>query len=345
MIKKAVIGIFILSISALLITLFMYNQRYRMDLFGNKGEKGMKWEITLPQTGLHEVVEVVKGEGRDVLRGIKNAFIIDKAVDDNNKVLYEISYSQDEFGRRVVDNSQEATEFALWFGGGDLYGMGVSREDSIPQIFSKSNTKYSSYNYGFAGIGAQYPLRLLEITDFKKEIKEKNGVMIYVISEAHYPKTLGRFLHIYRPEMPDYKLVEGKLKYMGTYIETEPLTNWIKMVFGNSWLRRMLGDINELTTYTQEEHDTVCAIISSTNDKFLKQYPSSKFILFLHTNLPYIDREELTKCVKKNNIPYIDSYMEYDEDKFDSDPIDGHPTGYLNKLLVDKFNEYLNSQR
>ena len=312
-----------------------------MDLFGDKGHKGLKWEITLPQTGQYEVVEIVKAEGKEPLRGLKNAYISNKAVGSDGKVVYDITYTHDSFGRRLVDNSDEADKFALFFGGGDLYGMAVSRQEAIPNYFSKIRPDYRSYNYGFAGIGAQYPLRVLEKYDLTKEVKEKEGIMVYVISEAHYPKTLGKFLHIYRPEMPNYKMVNDELKYLGTFRETEPVTGWMKMIFGNSWLRRMMGDMNDLTSYTQEEHKTVCEIVKKTNTEFLKQFPTSKFILMLHTNLPWIDRKELTSCMKTNKIPFVDTYMEYDEDKFDSDPVDGHPTGYLNELLTEKLVEGL----
>lgn len=312
-----------------------------MDLFGSKGHKGMSFEITLPQIDQHELVKVVETTGKEVLRGLKNAKITNKTVASDGSIVYDLIYRHDEYGRRLVDNTENSNKFALFFGGGDLYGMGVARKDTIPSIFSRLKPEYKSYNYGFAGIGAQYPLRILETNNLRKEVKEATGVMIYVISEAHYPKTLGKFLHIYRPEMPDYKLVNGVLKYMGTFSETEPMSGWFKMVFGNSWLRRMMGDMNDYTSYTKEEHKLVCEIIKKTNNDFLAQFPESKFILMLHTNLPWIDRKELTSCSKENNIPLVDTFMDYDESKFDSDPVDGHPTAYLNELLVKKMMESL----
>jgi hypothetical protein len=345
MIKKLILFIFFCIATFLAITLFMYNQRYRMDLFGDQGKKGMKFEITLPQIGQYEIVEVKEGEGKETLRGIKNALITNKTISSNGNIVYDISYRQDEFGRRLVDYSSEASKFILWFGGGDLYGMGVSRENSMPQIFSKISPEYRSYNYGFAGIGAGYPLRILETTSLKREVNEKSGYMIYVLSEAHYPKTLGRFLHIYRPEMPHYKLLNGKASYAGTFKETEPFTYWIKMIFGNSWLRRMLGDMNDYTSYSEEEHKLVCEILSKTKTEFVRQFNDSQFILFLHTNLPEIERKKLTICAQEKKIPYVDTYMEYDESKFDSDVVDGHPTGHLNILLIEKLNEFLKTNQ
>lgn len=344
MMKKILILLSLLFLSLLLVMLFAYNQIGRMELFGDKGKVGLKWEIRLPETGQYELVEVKTSTGKETLRGLKNAKIINVATEKNGQVLYDLVYEQDELGRRKVDNSSETDKFIIWFGGGDLYGMGVERSATIPQIFSKKMPEYAGYNYGFAGIGAQYPLRILETTNLKRELKESQGLMVYVISEAHYPKTLGKFMHIYRPEMPDYQLEEGKLVYKGIYRETEPLVSGFKALFGNSWLKRILGDVNEFTSYSQKEHQTVCEIVKKTNQEFLKQYPNSHFILFLHTNLRNIERIKLSECCQKNRIHFVDTFMEYDEEKMESDPVDGHPTEYINLLLVEKFIEELKKQ-
>lgn len=314
-----------------------------MDLFGELGKKGMKWSITLPESGLSETVHIKEGDDKEPLRGIKNAYITDVATDESGKILYDITYKHDEFGRRIVEEVKNVApdKFAIWFGCGDIYGMGVSGKETIPQIFSEKNAEYKSYNYGFAGIGAQYPLRILETTNLKNELKEAYGMMIYVISEAHYPKTLGKFLHIYRPEMPNYKLINNDLVYRGTFRESEPYTYWFKMLFGNSWLKRMLGDVNELTTYSESEHQLVCAVITNTRKEFLKQFSNSKFILFLHANLRENERIRLTKCANDNEIDIVDTTISYDESKFESDKVDAHPTFLLNESLVDVFSKYV----
>jgi hypothetical protein len=328
---------------------FFYNsENLRMEIISGIGETGAKWERTLAD-GQKELIEIVQAGSHSDLRGPSNGIVHNYSMKPDGSYIFNVDYIYDEFGRRIVKNksseASRAEQFALFFGCSDLLGAGVSAENTIPEIFESSVVGYRAYNYGFPGTGAHYLNRILETTDLKKEVKEKKGILVYVITEGHYPKSLGKLWHIIRPVMPKYVLNGEAVEFKGSLHETGRISSFFKKYLGTSWLRLQFGNVNRFTEYTEDEDRLVCKMLKASKYNFLKQFPESRFILFLHTNLPIRDRSKLKDCAATEKIESVDADMVYDPEKFDSDPVYQHPTKYFNEVLNMKLTNYLRSTK
>jgi hypothetical protein len=336
------------SFALLAFVLFYNSESLRMDIISGIGNTGDKWERTLTD-GQKELIEIVKAGPHNDLRAPSNGIIHNSSVKPDGSYIFNINYFYDEFGRRIIKDKKhssiQADRFALFFGCSDLLGAGVTAENTIPEIFETNIQGYKSYNYGFPGTGAHYLNRFLETTDIKKEVSEKNGILVYVMTEGHYPKSLGKLWHIIRPVMPKYTLHGDTLQFLGPFIEVDPVSSFLYKYLGTSWLRLQLGNVNRFTDYTEDEDRLVCRMLKTAKDNFFKQYPNSRFILFLHTNLPPRDRSKLKECAAAEKIESVDADMYYDAEKFDSDPVYRHPTKFFNEVLSKKLIDYMEGKK
>jgi hypothetical protein len=327
--------------------IFYNNQLGKIRILSGLGKAGDRWSMV--DNYAHESVEFVWGITGVGLRGPKNALIKNILQTKNNETIFDVEYIYDSLGRRTVEprtttkKSKKETPryFAIFFGCSDLLGIGLNSWDTIPSIFeAKTRSLFKAYNYGFVGTGAHYVNRLTETVNFKSEVTETSGIYVYVMTEGHYAKTVGRLFTIIRPVMPSYKLVGEKLFYQGSLDSVEPIYSIVKEWLATNWLTTRFGSFSEDMKYTQEEENLVCSILASAKKNSKKQFPKSRFILFLHTILPEADRARLIKCAKNTNIEYVNFNIP-GEDAFESDPVYAHPTRYLNELAANYLANYL----
>lgn len=324
--------------------LFYGNETKKLDLLSGLGIPGERWEKWV-YNGQHEAVEFIRGDKKtSPLRGARNAHIKNISKNAQGKIIYDVDYFYDSFGRRTVvgkDEPNSAKRFALFFGCSDLLGVGVNSVDTIPSIFSSQMPEYKSYNYGFPGTALHYVNRMIEAVDFTTEVSEKNGIFVYVVTEGHYAKSVIKILHIIRPVMPQYSYENKELKYAGSIEELSPISSNFKKYVGTSLIPNLFNDINNITKYSQEEHEFICSLLKNAQNNFLKKYRDSRFIVLLHHILPDTDREYLRSCAQRNNIEFVDIFLQYDSEKFSSDPIYFHPTRALNEVATSHLVEYL----
>ena len=351
--KKLLIatGVLFCSLVAFVLSLFLYkNEIIKEDILSGIGSPGDRWEIDAPK-GQFEYVEFIKGEKGSGLRSAKNAHIKNVSYKKDKTIIYDVDYYYDSFGKRIVlsEKKPSATRpenYAIFFGCSDLLGIGLNSIDTIPALFESGTENYKAYNFGFIGAGVHYVNRMLESVNLAPEISEKKGVIIYVVTEGHYPKTLGKLGPLIRPVMPFYALQNGEPKYQGTLSEVQPLMSQIKKYLALNWVSTLLGGsfITENMKYTAEEKELVCKLLKATQVNSKKQFPESRFIVFLHTMLPGGDRDRLKECGVKNNIEIADFNIPWD-DRFDSDPVYFHPTKLINELATTRIINYLNENK
>lgn len=338
----------LLTIAALFVaSLFLYkNEVVKEDLLSGIGKPGDKWQIDAPM-GQFESVEFIKGEPASGLRSAKNAHIKNIALKKDKSTIYDVDYFYDSFGKRIVVNEKNppATppeKFALFFGCSDLLGIGLNSVDTIPALFESRTDGYKAYNFGFVGTGVHYVNRMFEGEDITPEVSEKSGIIVYVITEGHYPKTLGRLGPLIRPVMPFYQLENGEPKYQGALKDVQPLLSQIKKNLATTWLSVSVGGalITQDMKYSDQDDELVCKLLKAAQLNSKKRFPQSRFIAFLHVMMPDSDRAKLRSCAQKNEIEYVDFHVPWD-DRFDSDPVYFHPTRFVNDLATNELIKYL----
>ncbi|MEQ1722459.1 MAG: hypothetical protein ABL930_04735 [Pseudobdellovibrio sp.] len=341
------VSLVLIVILALLIV-FYKSETPRFDLISGMGKAGDQWEIKAFQ-GQRETISILKSGEKLDLRNAKNSHIKNIAYYADNRVIYDIDYVFDEYGRRTVEIPKTSASvlvnkefFALFFGCSDLWGAGVNSVDTIPAIFQSKIPVSHAYNYGFPGTGAHYVNFFLQNEIDRSEVTEPKGLIFYVMTEGHFAKTLGHIGHVIRPVMPKYTLQNSELTYLGKMQDVDPVSSQIKKYFGTSSLVTYLGGdaISENEVYTKEDYDLVCSILDAAKINSKNKFKKSRFILVLHVLLPTQDRELLKKCGAEKNIEIVDVHVPY-EDRFSSDPVYFHPTRTVNEVVTNHILDYL----
>jgi hypothetical protein len=331
-----------------LLIIFYKSETPRFDLISGMGKTGDYWEIKAFQ-GQRETISILKSGEKTDLRNAKNSHIKNIAYYADGRMIYDVDYNFDEYGRRTVE-AHETSEnkkvkkefFALFFGCSDLWGAGVNSVDTIPAIFQSRVPISHAYNYGFPGTGANYVNYFLQNEIAPTEVTESKGIIFYVMTEGHFAKTLGHIGHVIRPVMPKYALKDSALIYLGKMHEVDPISSQIKKYFGTSSLVTYLGGeaISENEVYTEEDYSLVCSILEAAKINSRNKFKKSRFIVVLHVLLPMQDRELLKKCGFEKKIEIIDVHVPY-EDRFSSDPVYFHPTRAVNEVVTNHILDYI----
>jgi hypothetical protein len=335
-ISLVVLLIILVFISFFTYTMLAYNWTDKISLISYRFEPGTKVEIVW-QDGNVEHLDFQFASAQELgLRSRPNSLIKNWVETPQGEIIFSAEYEIDDLGRRKSLNPDQAQKHAVFFGCSDLLGMGVSIENTIPSLFSQNTEGYRSYNYGYVGASPAHFLRLLETSTFHLEVEEQSGVVYYVMTEGHYPKTVGKFGHMHQPEMPIYGFEDSNLVYKGNYEELRPIITKFKRHAAGSLLNRII-DPNVWTFYSQKEKDLICSIVAQTQLEFKRNFPHSELVYFLHENMRELDRKEMISCLDKNQIAYIDAQLDYyDEEAFETSSIDRHPTGEVNYIMVKK---------
>lgn len=348
--KKLLIGLpflLIFVLAAIFLYLFTaYNWTDKISLLSYRYKPGTKIEIIWQDDSVEYLDFVSAGERTLRLRSRPDSLIKNWVVSTSGEKIFEAEYEVDEWGRRKTINSGNAEKHAVFFGCSDLFGMGVKVDETIPSLFSKNTEGYTAYNYGYVGSSPAYFLRVLESYQFSKELKEPTGLVFYVMTEGHYPKTIGKFGHMHQPEMPVYDFVDrekNSIEFLGSYEEKYPLLTKFKRHTAGSLLNRVI-DPNSFTFYSQRDDELVCAIVAKSGEVFNKSFPSSELIYFLHENMRDHDRKMMKDCLENNQMKYVDAQLDYyDAEAFETSSIDRHPTGTVNFEMVKKMVNYLSN--
>lgn len=337
------------------------NLTKKMEILSGVGFPGENWQNT--DDGYHEFIELVSGETNAIpLRGGRNTQIKHTLLDSQKRKIFDVDYFYDAFGRRTVvqDNKPIKKSFALFFGTGEVLGVGINAVDTIPSLFSKKLSNYKSYNYGFNEINSDYLNKMLETIDFSVEVAEKNGVLVYVVSDGIYSSTSDKFFQLTSIDMPKYKYEDekinffgtmdeapsllstldiDKLKYYGSLKEASPVLSKIKKyVFPAIGLS--LVYLRDLTLYTRDDHRLNCALIKKAQITFLNKYPASHFVILLDSTLSEHEHRQLFSCAKAAGVAVVDSFVPMNN-KFCTNPTCLFPTRDINEVTTNKLVEYL----
>ena len=109
-----------------------------------------------------------------------------------DKVIFDTYYSIDKLNRRITpDYDETKMKYATFFGCSIGFGYGLKDDQTIPYFVQQNTESYNSYNYAYNGWGSHHMLARLEHKDLSKEIKEKDGVGVYIFIWGHIRRVIG----------------------------------------------------------------------------------------------------------------------------------------------------------
>jgi hypothetical protein len=250
-----------------------------------------------------------------------------------DQVLYDVVYSFDEAGRRIVpvDPGRSYGKFLLFFGGSNTFGEGLEAEESLPYQTSRHLPGVRAYNYAFRGYGPQHLLAKLEATDLRAEVEEPEGLAIYVLLGFHMNRLLGSSQTMsWVDDLPYYRAEGGRLVRRGFFQTTRPVYSWLMKHIGSSRLLQRLGVAWPLRS-TDSHRALVCQLFAQAREELTRQFAGTDLLVALHPK----GETQRFPCFEEVGIRTLDlrdAYGDVPEPEL-SIPGDGHVNGGGNRLL------------
>lgn len=265
-----------------------------------------------------------------------------KIVDDNT--IFDTYYTVDSLNRRVTSGYDSSKDkYAVFFGCSIGYGFGLKDNQTIPYYVQQNTLSYNSYNYAFTGWGMHHMLARMEHKDLSKEIKEKEGVGVYIFLWSHIRRAIGdmRIYTGWGHTMPYYYLADGEVIRDGNFAEGRWLTSRFYEYLEKSYVWDYF-QVN-LPTETREDHMILAAeIIKKAKNTYEKQFSNDNFYVVIHptdwTEFTPEKNEQFKEILKERGIDYLDYSQKIILDNEHIIVGDGHPNEKSNqkfaKLLI-----------
>ena len=264
-------------------------------------------------------------------------------------VLYDVSYSIDEHSRRVTPGQTAGTreQYFLFFGCSFTFGEGVEDNETLPYYVSQMASQFHVYNYGFHGYGTHQMLARINEMNLRQEVKEKDGIAVYVFIPHHIQRALGAMsvTGVWGGQGPYYTTdPDGKITRKGTFESGRPIQTWLfKTIMKTSIARYFKLDYPPVIT---DEHlEFIKKIILASREGLKVKLGLKDFVVLFFPGISY---NPLIPMLDRAGIKYLD-YGKMDVQKLTGglDTVgDAHPSRYVYKLVADRLVRDLNlSQR
>ncbi len=139
----------------------------------------------------------------------------------NDSLIYEQNYKIDSFSRRETHADTIAKDkFIAVAGCSFAFGYGVKDYETLSYFLQQQMPGYEAYNYGVSGYGTQHLLLQTREKITSKEIKQKQGVLVYFFIDNHLNRLVGsrRIIKLWGENFPYFFLDNDKKPHQnGTF--------------------------------------------------------------------------------------------------------------------------------
>jgi hypothetical protein len=260
---------------------------------------------------------------------------------NDGSIVYDVGYTIDEFGRRIVPGQEhkKAKSFALFMGDSMTFGEGVNNNETIPYYFSKKVKNMKVYNLGFHGYSpADILVRIRK--DPKKYwegINEKNGFAMFSYITDHINRVMGPMSMVTTWGGNKVYLSEnssGQIVQNGTFQTSRPILQMVYSLLYKSNIVQYFG-LNFPLYYTLDDIKFFVKIVAEIKQAYVERFGNDHFyFLFLTGNDDY--NEALCKEFDAAGIRYL-VYNRIWVQNLTKKPTniahDGHHTAEANKIL------------
>ncbi len=250
-----------------------------------------------------------------------------------NEILYDVTYSFDQYSRRVIPYPQEEKrdKFLMLFGCSFTYGNGLNDQETLGNYLAAFGNYYV-YNYAIGGSGPHMLLSLLRERKLNKEMEAANGTLVYVYHSLHPRRTIGTAMNMtWLKDTPYFEKQDGRLIRKGTLASSRPLRT--KFLSAIKYLNEV-GVLNrDFPSASRFDLSYVADILQESKKEFRSQFPEGKFIVYVHP-LSSID-EKLKDYLNKREIQVLEGRKYDDKDpRYIISPHDRHPSAKMNEELA-----------
>ncbi len=254
------------------------------------------------------------------------------------EVLYDVSYSIDQFSRRVTPqaSSHSSGRFALFFGCSFSFGEGLPDSDTLPAAFARIAPEYAVYNYAFGGYGPQQLYMKLGDPSLRSEIPEKHGALVYTFIDAHVDRLIGSsYVHNGWCQRCPYLALSGsgEIEHRGTFTSGRPIRAALYWLLAQSFTAKLFN-VSFPRSVTSGDVALTAKVIGESRKRFEGLFPGSEFYVLIY---PGSARGlELAGLLAAMGIKTIDLAREggFQELPLVISPKDPHPSGEANERLA-----------
>lgn len=256
-------------------------------------------------------------------------------INSQKTASFDVKYVINDLGLRASPSSQTKEKFVILAGDSNTFGIGVTDEETLGAVIEKKHSNYKAYNFGHIGGAANNTLALLTHLPWTKEIKEKNGQMIYVF----YPnwmlsRIIGSKEFIKNGDLlgPWYELKNDQLAYKGKFSD-RALTTLFKLI--NS-VDRFLW-VKDLPRINETHLELVAEIFKQMKAQFQKAYPRGSFTVamsYYNTSIDRIYVDRLIELLKARNVSV--AVINEDNKQSDSYHLLDHHFSYEGHKMIEK---------
>jgi hypothetical protein len=259
----------------------------------------------------------------------------------DNKIIFDVVYSFDRYGRRSspVEKAAGRDKFLILMGCSFTYGYGLNDNQTLNYYLGRELPDYAPYNYGIGATGPNTALAITEENQFRDQIPQAKGVMVYVsLGESHMDRATGRLPSLaWALTTPYYEADGREVRRNGSFATGRPITNKIYFFIGRILQFFGLGH-RVFPPLNAADSEYMCLLVKKLRDTFQNQYPGSRFIYYLH---PYLFQpDQLGECLTTHGIEWLrgrrsPAVLE------SSIELDDHPGARANQAIAAEIAEYL----
>lgn len=250
---------------------------------------------------------------------------------------FDVTYTQNEFGHRVVDDlHKNATKHIAFLGCSFTFGTGVQDIDTLPAKVAVYLPGYRAYNFAFGGWGPAQAVSLLQEEEITQEIKEPQGVGVYVFIEDHVRRAISsmRRRNSWTRDFPVYNLDGPAPEYLGPFSRVQPIRTWIYAVLPHEQFFAYSG-LDWPITPSAADCGYTAKLIGAARDLYLKRFPGSKFYVLIHPLHGDLRGTQMTiDALAKLEVPVLNYVGMLDGTNPAYSLSDTHPTALANKLIA-----------
>ena len=194
----------------------------------------------------------------------------------NDSLIYEQNYKIDSFSRRETSpDTIVKDKFIAVAGCSFAFGYGVKEDETLSSFLQQKMSGYKGYNFGVSGYGTQHLLLQTREKIAPKEIKQKQGILIYFFIDNHLNRLVGsrRIIKLWGENFPYFFLDdEKKLQQAGTFKTGRKWKTLFYKVLTNSAIIDIL-DLEIPFSISDGDFKLAAAIIKESKKEFEKNFP------------------------------------------------------------------------
>ncbi len=262
--------------------------------------------------------------------GIPNSTFNHIEKNRDSSLLFNVTYSLDEYGRRMTPDIMSNSSVVL-FGGSYAFGHGLNDNETLGYYLSKETNK-KVYMYAYQGQGPNQMLAQLQRSDFEDELLIPPEVGLYLYIPHHINRVIGD-MEIYTQwgyDMPYYYLKNNELERGGSFTSGRKLISSSYKFIGKSLFVKY-NNLN-IPTKIKYKHKYLTAKVIKESEELFESTFNGEFYVVIMPGVydGYSNQDlEFIEILNDQNVNIIiyefEFYPEIHTIK------DGHPTERFNR--------------